>query len=217
MDADTMPCSQVVGIAKDVRWGSLGNEDRMQHYHPLPLDGRGRIYVRAAGDPRRLAEPLRRELQALAPGTTFITVQPLFTTLDPLFRPWRLGAIMFTLFGALALLVAAIGLYGVIAYSVAQRLHEMGVRVALGARTGDLLRLVVGEGLRVTLIGIALGAAGAFAAGKLIASLLFGVPARDPVTFGVVALVLLLTAVLASLLPAWRASRADPNAALRAE
>ncbi|HEV8355308.1 MAG TPA: ABC transporter permease [Gemmatimonadales bacterium] len=216
-DADTMPCSQVVGIAKDVRWGSLGDEDRMQHYHPLPLDGRGRIYVRTAGDPRRQAEPLRRELQALVPGTTFVTVQPLTLTLDPVFRPWRLGATMFTLFGGLALLVAAIGLYGVIAYSVTQRLHEMGVRVALGARTGDLLRLVVGEGIRVALIGILLGAAGAFMAGKLIASLLFGVPARDPLTFGIVAAVLLLVAILASLVPAWRASRVDPNLALRAE
>ena len=217
LDADTMPCSQVVGIARDVRWGSLGDADRMQHYHPLPLDGRGSIYVRTGGDPRRLAEALRRELQALVPGTTFVTVQPLVTTLDPVLRPWRLGATMFTLFGGLALLVAAIGLYGVIAYSVTQRLHEMGVRIALGARTGDLLRLVVGEGLRVTLVGIILGAAGAFMAGKLIASLLFGVPARDPLTFGVVAGLLLVVAAVASLVPAWRAARVDPNIALRAE
>ena len=217
LDADTMPCSQVVGIARDVRWGSLGDADRMQHYHPLPLDGRGNIYVRTGGDPRRLAEALRRELQALVPGTTFVTVQPLVTTLDPVLRPWRLGATMFTLFGGLALLVAAIGLYGVIAYSVTQRLHEMGVRIALGAKTGDLLRLVVGEGLRVTLVGIILGAAGAFMAGKLIASLLFGVPARDPLTFGVVAGLLLVVAAVASLVPAWRAARVDPNIALRAE
>jgi len=212
-----MPCSQVVGIAKDVRWGSLGEVDRMQHYHPLPLDGRGNLYVRTAGDPGPLAEPLRRELQALVPGTTFVTVVPLVSTLDPVFRPWRLGATMFTLFGALALVVAAIGLYGVIAYSVTQRLHEMGVRVALGAKTGDLLRLVVGEGVRVAVIGIVLGAAGAFAAGKLIASLLFGVPSYDPLTFGVVAVVLLVVATVASLVPAWRASRVDPNLALRAE
>ena len=217
LDADSMPCSQVVGIAKDVRWGSLGDADRMQHYHPLPLDGRGLIYVRTAGEPRRFLEPVRRALQELVPGTTVVNVQPLSTTLDPVLRPWRLGATMFTLFGGLALLVAAIGLYGVIAYSVTQRLHEMGVRVALGARTGDLLRLVVGQGIRVTLLGVGFGAAAVFAGGKLIASLLFGVPARDPVTFIVVALVLLLVATLASLLPALRASRVDPNLALRAE
>jgi putative ABC transport system permease protein len=151
------------------------------------------------------------------PGTAFVTVGTLESTLDPVLRPWRLGAAMFTIFGALALVVAAIGLYGVIAYSVAQRLHEMGIRVALGAKTGDLLRLIVGEGIRVALLGIVLGAAGAFAAGKLIASLLFGVPSHDPLTFGIVAIVLLLVATLASLVPAWRASRVDPNLALRAE
>ena len=215
--ADTVPCSEVVGIAHDVRWGSLGDDDRMQLYVPIAGSSRGALFVRTAGDPERLVEPLRRTLQRLMPGTAFVTVSPLESTLEPELRPWRLGATMFTLFGVLALVVAAIGLYGVIAYSVAQRLHEMGVRIALGARTGDLLRLVVGEGVRVALIGIVLGAAGAFAAGKLIASMLFGVPARDPLTFGIVAIVLLLTATLASLIPAWRASRVDPNLALRAD
>jgi putative ABC transport system permease protein len=217
VDADTMPCSAIVGIAKDVRWGSLGDEDRMQHYHPMPADGRGWLYVRTNGEPHRLIEPLRRSLQQLMPGTAFVTVRALSATLDPVLRPYRLGATMFTLFGALALVVAAIGLYGVIAYSVAQRLHEMGVRVALGARTGDLLRLVVGEGLRVAVLGIVLGAAASLAAGKLVATLLFGVPSNDPLTFGMVALVLLIVATVASLVPAWRASRVDPNLALRAE
>jgi len=141
----------------------------------------------------------------------------LFRSLAPQMQPWRLGATMFTLFGGLALLLAAIGLYGVIAYNVTQRLHEMGVRVALGARTSDLLRLVVGQGIRVTLLGTAIGAAVVFLGGKLIASLLFGVPVRDPVTFLVVAMVLLLVATIASLVPALRASRVDPNLALRAE
>jgi putative ABC transport system permease protein len=215
--ADTVPCSEVVGIAHDVRWGSLGDEDLMQLYLPIGASSRGMIFVRTAGAPERLTEPLRRTLQRLMPGTAFVTVGSLEGTLEPQLRPWRLGATMFTIFGLLALVVAAIGLYGVIAYSVAQRLHEMGVRIALGAKTGDLLRLVVGEGVRVAVLGILLGAAGAYAAGKLIASLLFGVPARDPLTFGVVALVLLLTATLASLIPALRASRVDPNLALRAE
>jgi hypothetical protein len=116
-----------------------------------------------AGDPRRLAEPLRRA-EALA--RLLVTVLPLSSTLDPVLRQWRLGATMFSIFGALALLVAAIGLYGVIAYGVAQRLHEMGVRIALGARTGDLLRLVVGEGVRVVVVGILLGGAGAVVASK---------------------------------------------------
>jgi putative ABC transport system permease protein len=217
INADTMPCTEVVGIAKDVRWGSLGDEDRMQIYQPMALDDGGTLFIRATGDPGRLIEPVRRALQGLMPGMGFVNVRRLGTTLDPVLRPWRLGATMFTLFGGLALVVAAIGLYGVIAYSVAQRTHEMGVRAALGATRADLMRLVVGEGLRVTLAGIALGAVGALAGGRFIASLLFGVSARDPLILGAVATVLVVVAATASLIPAWRAGRADPSVALRAD
>ena len=215
--ADTMPCAEIVGIVKDVRWGSFGDADRMQVYIPLSRPGRGSLFLRTRGNPRTLVEPVRVALQQLMPGTAFVTVRTLESTLSPVLRPWRLGATMFSLFGGLALLIAAIGLYGVIAYSVAQRLHEMGIRVALGARTGDLLRLVVGEGLRVTLLGVVLGSAAALVAGRLVASLLFNVPSSDPVSFATAALLLLGVAGLASLLPALRAARADPNTALRAE
>jgi predicted permease len=215
--ADTT-CSEVVGIVRDVRWGSLGDRDRMQLYVPFTdRPGEGTVLVRTEGDPERLAEPVRRELQALMPSGAFVMARPLAQDLDRVFRPWRLGATMFTVFGVLALLVAAIGLYGVVAYGVAQRTHEMGVRMALGARAGDVLRLVVGQGVRVALVGIALGGAGALAAGRLIASLLFGVPAHDPWTFGTVVAILLGVAAVASLVPAWRAARVDPNIALRAE
>lgn len=217
VNADTMPCTQVVGIAKDVRWGSLGDEDRMQIYEPMSLDDSGWLFIRTAGDPARLNEPLRRELQRLMPGAAYVSVRSVSATLDHLLRPWRLGSTMFTLFGALALVVASIGLYGVIAYSVAQRTHEMGVRAALGAKRGDLLRLVVGEGMRITVIGIVLGAAASLAAGRFLAALLFGVTAHDPGTFVVVAMVLLAVAGIASVIPAWRAARADPTAALRAD
>ncbi len=217
LDADTMPCSTVVGIAKDVRWGSLGDDDRMQHYHPMPSDGRGALYVRVAGDPDRLVEPLRLELQRLMPGTAIVAVRPLSFTLDPVLRPWRLGATMFTLFGGLALVVAAVGLYGVIAYSVAQRLHEMGVRAALGASGSHLVRLVMGEGIRVALAGVVIGGVAAFLASRLVTSMLFGVSARDPATYVVAGVVLVGVAAAASLLPAVRAARADPSAALRAE
>jgi predicted permease len=215
--ADTMPCTEVVGIAKDVRWGSLGDEDRMQIYQPMSLDDSGTLFIRTGGDPGRLVEPVRRELQRMMPGMGFVNVRRLSTTLDRVLRPWQLGATMFSLFGGLALVVAAIGLYGVIAYSVAQRTHEMGVRAALGAERGDLMRLVVGEGLRVTLAGVGLGAVGALAGGRFIASLLFGVSARDPVILGVVAALLIVVAAVASLIPAWRAGRADPISALRAD
>jgi len=217
INADTMPCTEIVGIAKDVRWGSLGDEDRMQIYQPLSLQGWGWLFIRTADNPARLTEPLRKELQRVMPGAAYVNVRPVSATLDYVLRPWRLGATMFTLFGLLALVVASVGLYGVIAYSVTQRTHEMGVRAALGARKGDLLGLVVGEGVRITVIGIILGAALSLAAGKFLAALLFGVTARDPGTFVVVATVLLAVAVIASVIPAWRAARADPTSALRAD
>ena len=217
INADTMPCTSVVGVVRDVRWGSLGDDDRMQIYVPLNIEGSGWLFIRTAGDPGRLTEPLRRELQRLMPGAAYVNVRAVSFTLDFVLRPWRLGATMFTLFGVLALVVASVGLYGVIAYSVTQRTHEMGVRAALGAKRGDLLRLVVGEGIRITVIGIVLGAAASLAAGRFLASLLFGVSATDPATFVLVAIVLLAVAGIASLIPAWRATRADPTSALRAD
>jgi len=217
INADTMPCASVVGVARDVRWGSLGDNDRMQIYGPMNLEDSGWLFIRTTGKPALLVEPLRRELQRLMPGAAYVNVLGVSSTLDFVLRPWRLGATMFTLFGVLALVVAAVGLYGVIAYSVTQRTHEMGVRAALGAKRGDLLRLVVGEGIRITVIGIVLGAAASLAAGKFLASLLFGVSASDPGTFILVAVVLLGVAGLASLIPAWRAARADPTSALRAD
>ena len=132
-------------------------------------------------------------------------------------RPWRLGATMFSVFGTVALLLAAVGLYGVIAFNVAQRAHELGVRIALGAQTHDILRLVVGDGVRVTAVGIALGGAAALGVGRFVAPLLFHVSPRDPATLATVAIVLLGVAVAASGIPAWRASRVDPTAALRSD
>lgn len=215
--ADSMPCSEVIGVARDVRWGSLGDDDRMQIYEPMSLQDSGVLFVRAAGDPALLAEPLRRELQRLMPGAAFVNVRQVAVALDPVLRPWRLGATMFTLFGTLALLVAAVGLYGVIAYSVAQRTHEVGVRMALGARRADVVRLVLGEGIRVAVAGVVLGTLAAIAVGRFAASMLFGISPYDVTTLAQVGIVLLAVAGVASLVPAWRAARVDPNAALRAD
>ncbi len=124
---------------------------------------------------------------------------------------------MFVAFGGLALIVAAFGLYSVISYNVAQRTHELGVRVALGAQARDVARLVVGEGARLALLGLVVGGALAFATSRFVAPLLFKVSPRDPLVFGAVAAVLLLVALVSSALPALRASRADPNLALRSE
>ena len=137
--------------------------------------------------------------------------------LDPRQRSWQLGATMFALFGVLALILAAIGLYSVIAYTVTQRTQEIGVRLALGARMGDVIRLVVGEGVRFAVVGIVIGGAVALWASKWVGPLLFSVSPRDPAIFGGVAVVLLGAAILASAIPALRAARVDPNVALRAE
>ena len=159
----------------------------------------------------------RRSLQQLMPGVSYVTVTPMSTIMAPVVRSWQLGATMFAIFGALALLLAAIGLYSVIAYNVAQRTHEMGVRVALGAQVRDVVSLIVREGLRVVLPGVLLGSLIALAAGKWIAPLLFEVSPKDPPVLIAVVVTLTLTAVAASLAPALRAARVDPNEALRAD
>jgi putative ABC transport system permease protein len=148
---------------------------------------------------------------------SYVTVTPFGDILGRQTRSWTLGATMFTVFGVLALLVAAVGLYSVIAYNVAQRTHELGVRIALGAQSPDVVRLVVGEGVRVSLVGVAIGTLVALAAVRYVGPLLFSVSPRDPLVFGTVAGVLLVVAVAASVVPAWRASHVDPSVALRGE
>jgi putative ABC transport system permease protein len=129
----------------------------------------------------------------------------------------RFTVLLLLAFGGAALLLAAVGVYGVISYAVAQRTREMGVRLALGARGADLVRLVVGQGLGLAAVGVAIGVVAALAASRVLGALLFGVRATDPVTFVAIPLLLLAVAILASALPALRALRADPTAALRAE
>lgn len=216
--ADTAPCSEVVGIAENMKFGDLGDDESMQMYVPATQSRTtGAIIVRTPGDPRAIAEPLRREVQQLLPGLGYASVRPLTSVLDPVVRQWRLGATMFSIFGALALLLAAVGLYGVIAYDVAQRMREMGVRVALGAQAADIRRLVLWQGIRVTALGVALGVIVAFVTVRYVEKLLFDTPAHDPVAFGASVGAILAVAVLASLIPARRATRVDPVVALRSE
>ena len=162
-------------------------------------------------------ETVRRSLQKLMPGSSYVTARPMSEVFDPTIRSWRLGATMFVAFGGLALVLAAIGLYSVIAYNVVQRTHELGVRVAFGAQVNDVLRLILGEGLRLTVIGVVIGGGVALYAGKWVAPLLFNVKPTDPLVFVFVIAVLLAAAMLASLIPALRAARVDPNVALRSE
>jgi ABC-type antimicrobial peptide transport system permease subunit len=132
-------------------------------------------------------------------------------------KPWRLGATLFSMFGALALLVAAVGAYSVIAYAVSQRTHEIGVRMALGARSSHVVRLVMGEGMRAVGFGIVLGVIASLAMGRLVASMLYNTSPRDPIVLVAVAAMLAIVAIMASIVPAWRATGTEPAIALRAE
>ena len=175
------------------------------------------MFVRVRGEAQKLMEPLRRRLQAEKPGTSYVTVTRLGANIESVTRSWVLGATVFTAFGVLALLLAAVGLYSVIAYNVAQRKHELAVRVALGAGSSDVLRLVIAEGIRFALSGVLVGGAIALGTGRWIAPLLFNQSARDPAVFGAVILLLLLVAILASAIPAIRGARVQPNTVLRSE
>jgi putative ABC transport system permease protein len=218
---DSMPpCRYVVGVAEDIHSESIEPESKLFFYYMPALQWKpqeGGLFVRTRVDPTVTAEPLRRALQREMPGTAFVTVKPLGNIVGEKMRSWIVGATLFTAFGVLALVLAAVGLYSVIAYNVTQRRHELGVRLALGcARTG-IVRLVVAESLRFALAGIVIGGAVAFAAGRWIGPLLFQQSPRDPAVFAVVTLVLLGVAITASWIPALRAARLDPKTALQSD
>jgi ABC-type antimicrobial peptide transport system permease subunit len=219
VSAADSPCRTVVGIAEDIRIGKLDDAPSMHYYMPIAQFGptRGGVFVRTRRDAATELAAVRRELQRLMPGAAYLAITPMSEVVEPVMRSWKLGATMFSVFGGVALLLAAIGLYSVIAYNVTQRTHELGVRVALGAQARDVIRLVVREGIRVAIAGVVVGAAIAYYAGRWIGPLLFKVSPKDPVVFTTVVATLLLVAVVASWWPALRASRVDPNSALRAD
>jgi ABC-type antimicrobial peptide transport system permease subunit len=159
----------------------------------------------------------RRATRERLPKVDVLRVENMSQVLEPELRPWRLGASLFSVLGVLAAVVAAIGVYSVISYGVSQRTHEMGVRIALGARLADILGLVAGEGLRVVVVGIAIGVGSAVAMGRLVSSLLYGVSTRDPLVLAGVCVLLTVMGLSASLIPAVRAARIDPVRALRAD
>jgi ABC-type antimicrobial peptide transport system permease subunit len=216
-----MPCTRVTGVAEDVVQNSITDNERLLYYMPdegpPPMRPGNRIWIRfAQGDPSSQMETVRRALQRVMPAPGYVTVSPLQDLVDNQRRSWTLGATMFVAFGALAMLVAAVGLHGVIGYNVAQRLHELGIRIALGAQRGDVVRLVVAQAVAFVAVGLAIGVAAALVAARWVQPLLFGESARDPVVFVVVAAVVGIVSLLASTGPAIRATHADPSSALRA-
>ena len=214
--SDKVP-REIVGIAKTIKVNSLGENDTPYLYLPLEQNygAQVTVQVKAAGDPAALLGTVRRELQGVEPGMPLLNVN----TYETVFRQslWapRMGAWLLGIFALLALLLASIGLYGVMTYSVSQRVRELGIRLALGARQEDVRNMVVRQGVLLALGGVVLGLAVAYGLARLIANLLFGVPPTDPVTFTVIPVVLLVVAVLATYIPAWRASRLDPVEVLR--
>ena len=213
------PCYPVIGVVENARRDAIVENENWLYYIPQGQSDRApeALLVRVEGDPGAAAERVRRSVLAAEGGLRYADVRPLQELLAPQARSWELGATLFTLFGLLALAVAGIGLYSVLAFDVAQRTRELGIRTALGASREGLLALVMGQGLRVTLAGLALGGVAAWLLAPLVQDLLFETTARDPTVFAGVGVVLLLVAALASGVPALRATRVDPREALRAE
>jgi predicted permease len=219
VNADTMPCTYVVGIAENIKEQGIRGDSSYYYYMPNTQfrPAAGGLFVRGRGDAEAFKEPVRKALQRVMPGASYVTVMPFREIVGSQTRSWHLGATMFVAFGALALVLAAVGLYSVIAYNVAQRTHELGVRVALGAQSADVLKLVVSEGLRVATVGVVLGVGLALWATKWVKPLLYEVSPRDPAIYTLVSAVLVAVAIMASWVPARRATKVDPNVALRAD
>jgi predicted permease len=211
---------QIIGVVADVKYNGLADETQPAFYEPLTqaADRSGYLIVKTeSADPLSLVAAVRNEIKSLDRDLPVMRVQ----TLEQQFalavaRP-RFGATLIALFAALALILASVGIYGVISYSVTQRTHEMGVRIALGARSRDVLKLVVRQGMALTAIGVAIGLIASFALTRLIRTLLFGVSATDTATFVLIPLLLAVVALLACYIPARRAARVDPIVALRYE
>jgi predicted permease len=216
------PCFTVIGVTQSALQINLKEKPEPHVYASLanaPLE-RWRVSdVVLRMEPQRLTSGLnsiRSMLRAEFPGAK-VTTNTMAAAMEPEYRPWQLGVTLFTLFGALAVLVAAIGVYSSVSYAVSQRTHEFGVRVALGASWGRIVREVVGDGVRTVALGAVAGVLLAMAFGRIIASLLYGVSPSNPAAMLLAATVLLVVAAVASLAPAWRAGRSDPVSALRTD
>ena len=216
-DADTE--AEIVGVVDDVHEMTLTDAPAPAFYRPLTQhpDGNLNVLVRTTGDPMALAGAVRAQVRALDPNLPVASVRTMESVVADATARSRLSSYLLAGFAGIALLLAAIGLYGIISYGVAQRRGEIGVRVALGADRGSILGLIVRQGMVLTAVGLTVGLAGALALTRVLRSLLFGVGAADPVTFLAVPLLLAAVALLASYVPANRAARTDPAVALRAQ
>jgi putative ABC transport system permease protein len=211
----TAPYEEIIGVVGDVRHRGLDSVLRQTIYSPSLRLGFTNLVIRTTNDPVSLAAALRREVAAIDPNQPVANIKTMERWVSESVAQPRFRTLLLGLFSGAALLLAMVGIYGVMSYAVSQRVHEMGVRMALGARAGDVLRLVIRQGMKLALAGVAIGLASAFALTRLIKDLLFGVQATDPVTFATIALLLMGVALAACYLPARRATKVDPIVALR--
>ena len=217
--ADAIQWMEVVGVVEHTTTEGFDGERRVQVYHPMlqmapPF---AVLAVRGTGDAERLTGALRAAVRSVDPALPLAEVRTMDDLLSDAVGPRRFSMVLLAVFAGIALLLASVGIYGVVSFDVARRTQELGVRMALGAERGSVLRLVLRQGMGLAVLGVALGVVGAFALTRFLGSQLYGVGATDPVTFAAVAVLLLAIAALATLLPAHRATRVDPIVALRAE
>jgi predicted permease len=213
----------IVGMVKDSKYSSLAEAPQPYFYmsfdqaHNASGDGGVALYARTEGDARGFVPVLRREMSAIDPNSAGLTAMPLSDYISAAWFGPRIASLFLGVLGGISMLLAGVGLYGVMAYAVRQRTREIGIRIALGAERGGVLRMVMKRGLHLALLGIAAGLVIALAAAPKIAPLLYRVSPADPVSIAGAALFLIVVAVLASLLPALRAANVDPIVALRQE
>jgi putative ABC transport system permease protein len=208
---------EIIGVVGDIRHNSLGVQPFAAMYFPTRDSGRMNLVIRTQNDPLSIVGAVRQEVHALDPDQPVAAVKRMSDWVDSSVAVQRYRTTLLGAFAALAMILAATGIYGVMSYTVAQRTHEIGVRMALGARRLDVMKLVVRQGMVLTLVGVIVGLVGAWALTRVMASLLFGVTAKDPLTFAAVAGLLSAVAFIACFVPALRATKVDPLVALRYE
>jgi predicted permease len=212
---------KIVGMVEDIKYRDLDESPKPYFYVPLRQLYRAGIgfglHVRATGNPESLLPLVQKEIRAIDSTVLISGAAAMVDFIGAAYFAEKAAALLVGALGAVALFLAALGLYCVMAYSVTQRTHEIGIRLALGARAGDVLRLVVGHGMKLAVIGVAVGVMGSFALTQLMKGLLFQVSPSDPMTFAALSLLLLGVALLACYIPARRAMKVDPMVALRYE
>jgi putative ABC transport system permease protein len=211
--------AEIVGVAADVRYDAIDHAPRPQVYYSALANTspRGLFVVRTRTDPNAIVPAIREAVREVDSDLPIFGIETMDERVSSALSRMRFGAILLGVFGASALLLAGIGVYGVMAYSVAQRTREVGIRMALGARGGDVVRMMLGQGLAIVLVGMVVGVAGATVLSRVLSGLLYDVQPVDPVSFSIMAMLLMASAALACYLPARRATRVEPSIALRGE